>query len=48
MYQVEGPLNTGTVNMHMTKRSSQNEYEYRYLYLDVKGNCVPCSVIARC
>ena len=35
--QVEGPLNKGVVNLHMTKRPSENEFVYKYLALDVKG-----------
>jgi mitochondrial import inner membrane translocase subunit TIM21 len=36
--QVEGPLSKGVVNLHMTKRPSQQEFEYKYLSLDVKGH----------
>ena len=38
-FYVEGPLNSGVVNLHMTKKSSQDEYEYKFLALDVKGEC---------
>jgi len=37
-FNVEGPLNTGVVNLHMIKRPSDGEFIYRYLYLDVKGH----------
>ncbi|RDW91024.1 hypothetical protein BP5796_02189 [Coleophoma crateriformis] len=37
-FNVEGPLNQGVVNLHMTKRPSESEFVYKYLYLDVKGN----------
>lgn len=36
--QVEGPLNKGVVSMHMIKRSSDSEFTYKYLSLDVKGH----------
>ncbi|SLM33693.1 Mitochondrial import inner membrane translocase subunit Tim21 [Lasallia pustulata] len=37
-FNVEGPLNSGVVHMHMTKSPSQSEYQYKYLALDVKGH----------
>jgi mitochondrial import inner membrane translocase subunit TIM21 len=36
--QVEGPLDKGVVNMHMTKKASEGEFVYKYLALDVKGH----------
>ncbi|KAI9840368.1 MAG: mitochondrial import inner membrane translocase subunit tim21 [Sclerophora amabilis] len=36
-FNVEGPLDKGVVNIHMTRRASNDEYEYKYLALDVKG-----------
>ncbi|KAH8804943.1 TIM21-domain-containing protein [Xylogone sp. PMI_703] len=36
--QVEGPLNTGVVNLHMIKRPSDHEFVYKYLAVDVKGH----------
>ncbi|KAI4128666.1 MAG: hypothetical protein LQ347_004071 [Umbilicaria vellea] len=36
-FNVEGPLNSGVVNMHMTKAPGQSEYQYKYLALDVKA-----------
>ena len=36
--QVEGPLNKGVVNIHMTKKPSDMEFEYRILALDVQGH----------
>ncbi|KAF1987442.1 TIM21-domain-containing protein [Aulographum hederae CBS 113979] len=37
-FNVEGPLNSGVVNLHMVRRPSEHEYEYRYLSLDVKNH----------
>jgi len=37
-FNVEGPLNKGVVNLHMTKHPPQSEYEYKYLALDVRGH----------
>lgn len=37
-FYVEGPLNSGVVNLHMTKKPSQDGYEYKFLALDVKGH----------
>ena len=37
-FNVEGPVNKGVVNLHMTKRPSDNEFIYKYLMLDVKGH----------
>jgi mitochondrial import inner membrane translocase subunit TIM21 len=31
-------LNKGVVNLHMLKRPSDSEFEYKYLALDVKGH----------
>jgi import inner membrane translocase subunit TIM21 len=36
-FNVEGPLNTGVVNLHMIKRPSDSEFAYKYLALDVRG-----------
>lgn len=36
-FYVEGPLNQGVVHVHMTKKPSQDEYEYKTLAVDVKG-----------
>jgi import inner membrane translocase subunit TIM21 len=30
-------LGRGVVNLHMTKKPDQTEFEYKYLALDVKG-----------
>lgn len=35
--QVEGPLNSGVVFVHMIKPADKYEWEYRLLALDVKG-----------
>ncbi|KAI0404326.1 import inner membrane translocase subunit tim-21, mitochondrial [Xylaria palmicola] len=37
-FYVEGPLNTGVVNMHLIKRAGHNTFEYKYLFVDVKGH----------
>ncbi|KAL2356384.1 TIM21-domain-containing protein [Cryomyces antarcticus] len=37
-FNVQGPLNAGVVNLHMTKRPDESEFEYRFLSLDVKGH----------
>ncbi|MCJ1398781.1 mitochondrial import inner membrane translocase subunit tim21 [Xylographa trunciseda] len=36
-FNVDGPLNSGVVNVHMIKNLETSEYEYKYLTLDVKG-----------
>ena len=36
--QVEGPLNRGTVNVHLTKRAGTSDFEYKHLYIDVPGH----------
>lgn len=37
-FYVEGPLGQGVVHAHLTKRPSQNEFEYHTLAVDVKGH----------
>jgi import inner membrane translocase subunit TIM21 len=37
-FNVEGPLSKGVVNLHMVKRPSESEYDYKYLFLDVPGH----------
>ncbi|KAF2850521.1 import inner membrane translocase subunit tim-21, mitochondrial [Plenodomus tracheiphilus IPT5] len=37
-FYVEGPLGQGVVNVHLTKRPSQSDYEYAELAVDVKGH----------
>ncbi|KAG9191858.1 hypothetical protein G6011_10592 [Alternaria panax] len=37
-FYVEGPLGQGVVHVHLTKRPSQDEYEYETLAVDVKGH----------
>jgi import inner membrane translocase subunit TIM21 len=37
-FYVEGSKNRGMVQLHMAKRRDQSDYEYRYLFLDVKGH----------
>ncbi|KAI1102161.1 import inner membrane translocase subunit tim-21, mitochondrial [Jackrogersella minutella] len=36
-FYVEGPLNNGVVHAHLTKRRSQDVYEYKYFYVDIRG-----------
>ena len=36
-FYVEGPVAKGTVNVHMTKRPGEKDFEYRTLALDVPG-----------
>ena len=36
-FYVEGPATKGTVNLHMTRRPGEKEWEYRMLALDVPG-----------
>lgn len=36
--QVEGPLNSGVVHVHMIKPLDKNEWEYQLLAVDVKGH----------
>lgn len=36
-FYVEGPANNGTVNVHMTRRPGEKDFEYRMLALDVPG-----------
>lgn len=38
--QVEGSSRSGVVNLHLTKRPGQTEFEYKYLTLDVKGDLI--------
>lgn len=35
---VEGPLERGTVNVHVVKRAGESEWVYETLCLDVKGH----------
>ncbi|KAI1779597.1 import inner membrane translocase subunit tim-21, mitochondrial [Hypoxylon cercidicola] len=37
-FYVEGPLNNGVVNMHLTKRAGHEDFEYKYLFVDIKGH----------
>lgn len=36
-FNVAGPLNSGVVNVHMTRRKHENDFQYHYLALDVPG-----------
>ena len=36
--QVESPLNKGVVRLHMIKHPGSSDFEYKYLFLDVKGH----------
>lgn len=46
-FYVEGDLEKGTVHLHCAKRPGEDEYEYRYLYLDVPGMFIPLSPSCR-
>lgn len=37
-FHVDGPLRSGIAQLHMVKRRGQSEYEYKYLFVDVKGH----------
>ncbi|KEY71403.1 hypothetical protein S7711_05666 [Stachybotrys chartarum IBT 7711] len=37
-FYVDGPSNDGVARLHMVKHRGQHEYEYMYLFLDVKGH----------
>ncbi|KAI0203764.1 TIM21-domain-containing protein [Astrocystis sublimbata] len=37
-FYVEGPLNNGAVHVHLVKRAGHSEFEYKYLFVDVKGH----------
>ncbi|KAK6193167.1 hypothetical protein LQW54_012737 [Pestalotiopsis sp. IQ-011] len=37
-FYMEGPRNSGTVDVHLTKRPGASEFEYRYLFLDIPGH----------
>ncbi|KAI0386025.1 import inner membrane translocase subunit tim-21, mitochondrial [Hypomontagnella monticulosa] len=37
-FYIEGPLNNGIVNMHLTKRANHDDFEYKYLYVDIRGH----------
>ncbi|KAF2141429.1 uncharacterized protein K452DRAFT_228524 [Aplosporella prunicola CBS 121167] len=37
-FYVDGPLNKGTVNLHMIRRPSEREYDYQTLSVDIKGH----------
>jgi import inner membrane translocase subunit TIM21 len=37
-FYVEGPLNTGVVKVHLVKYVGHDDFEYKYFFIDVKGN----------
>lgn len=37
-WQVEGALNKGTVRLHLVKHPDSSDFEYKYLFLDVRGH----------
>ncbi|KAI1079219.1 import inner membrane translocase subunit tim-21, mitochondrial [Whalleya microplaca] len=37
-FYAEGPRNTGVVNVHLIKPAGHDDFDYRYLSLDVKGH----------
>lgn len=36
--QIEGPLNNGTVHIHLIKYRGHSDYDYKYFYIDIKGH----------
>jgi mitochondrial import inner membrane translocase subunit TIM21 len=36
--QVEGPRNRGQVHLHLIKPKGHSDFEYKYMYLDVRGH----------
>lgn len=36
--QVQGPLAAGEVHMHLVKPADKGDFEYKYLFLEVKGH----------
>lgn len=38
--QVEGPLNSGLAQLHMTRhpRQGDGDFEYKYLFVDIRGH----------
>ncbi|KAK4143369.1 mitochondrial import inner membrane translocase subunit tim21 [Dichotomopilus funicola] len=37
-FNVQGPKGTGRVGIHLVKRPSDAEYEYKYFFIDIKGH----------
>ncbi|KAF6813743.1 mitochondrial import inner membrane translocase subunit Tim [Colletotrichum sojae] len=37
-FHVEGPLNRGVVHLHMIRTPASGEFEYKYLYVDIRGH----------
>ncbi|KAG5937635.1 hypothetical protein E4U53_008162 [Claviceps sorghi] len=37
-FHVDGPVRDGIVQLHMVRHRGQSDYEYKYLFLDVKGH----------
>lgn len=37
-FHVDGPTNNGIAQLHMAKRRDQSDFEYKYLFVDVKGH----------
>jgi len=37
-FNVEGPRNQGVVHVHLIRRAGKGDYEYKHLYLDVRGH----------
>ena len=36
-FNVQGSENAGVVALHLVKKPSESQFEYKYFYLDVKG-----------
>ncbi|KAI1491879.1 import inner membrane translocase subunit tim-21 [Biscogniauxia mediterranea] len=37
-FYVEGPLNNGSVYVHLVRNAGHREFEYKYFFVDVKGH----------
>ncbi|KAG8425217.1 mitochondrial import inner membrane translocase subunit tim21 [Metarhizium acridum] len=37
-FHVDGPNQNGVAQLHMVRRRGESDYEYKYLFLDVKGH----------
>ncbi len=37
-FNVQGPKGQGQVGMHLIRRANQDEYEYKYFFVDVRGH----------
>ncbi|UNI21631.1 mitochondrial import inner membrane translocase subunit tim21 [Purpureocillium takamizusanense] len=37
-FHVDGPLRNGIAQMHMIRRRGESDFEYKYLFIDIKGH----------